>query len=396
LRIIDVLRIAVGNLMRNKLRTFLTVSGVVVGISTIVFLVTLGFGLQNLVIRKTTNLEALKVITLNSKNKEESKNLNSTLVQKLQDIPNVDVVTPSYYFSASIDGYEGLAPAIYAIESGHFEVYDLKTKNGKQFTNETAKEIIVNKKLVDDLKEDQNQIIGKSFKFKITGISQDDSTKTMDVELKVVDVLNDESPGKIGYSPFKVFADTNSNYYNIKVKVKNQELLPEVKKIIESMGFSTSVIKNQLGAINLAFEIINGLLGAFGMVALFVAAIGIFNTMTISLLERTHEIGIMKAIGGRDKDCSRIFTAEAATIGLMGGAFGMTCGWGIGRLLEVIINFLASKAGPADQVPGHLFYTPPIFTIGVVVFAFLVSTFAGIWPARRASKLNPLEALRYE
>ena len=162
------------------------------------------------------------------------------------------------------------------------------------------------------------------------------------------------------------------------------------------MGFSTSVIKNQLGAINLAFAIINGLLGAFGMVALFVAAIGIFNTMTISLLERTHEIGIMKAIGGRDKDCSRIFTAEAATIGLMGGAFGMTCGWGIGRLLEVIINFLASKAGPADQVPGHLFYTPPIFTIGVVVFAFLVSTFAGIWPARRASKLNPLEALRYE
>ena len=393
MKMIDVLRIALGNLRRNKLRTTLTVAGVVVGIATIVFLVTLGFGLQKLVVSNTTNLEALKVVTI-TKSKDENKLLNDALIDNLKKNPEVDLATPILSYSGTVKEKEGIAPVINGVEPKNFAVYDLKTNLNKKFSSDNAGEIMINKNVVTALNETEDQIIGKDFTFDITGLDPTNTAKTISVKLKVIDIIKDDSKGKFGYTPIANLKELNHHFFNIKVKVKQKEKLQEVKKEIESQGFETSVVASQVDAINLAFGVINGVLGAFGMIALFVAAIGIFNTMTISLLERTHEIGIMKAIGGRDKDCSRIFTAEAAIIGFMGGFFGVFSGWGGGKAIELLINFLANKAG--GSAPGHLFYTPPTFAIRVVLFAFFVSTFAGIWPARRASKLNPLEALRYE
>jgi ABC-type lipoprotein release transport system permease subunit len=101
----------------------------------------------------------------------------------------------------------------------------------------------------------------------------------------------------------------------------------------------------------------------------------------------------MKAIGGRDRDVARIFTIEASLIGLIGGILGVATGWFIGKGINWIINFIATSVGGEAN---SLFLTPLSFAGMVVGFAFFVSTFAGLWPARRAAKLDPLEALRYE
>jgi putative ABC transport system permease protein len=389
MKFIDVLRIAIGNLRRNKMRTILTVSGVVVGIGTIVFLVTLGFGLQKMVIASTTNLEALKVITI-TRSKNEDIKLNEALVESIKKKSEVEVATPSLSFSATVKEKAEVSPVVYGIEIDHLDVYDLKTDRNMKFSSEDASEVMVNVNFISALNEVENQIIGKEFTFQLTGF---EGAKT-EKKLKVIDIIRDDSKGNFGYTPISNLSGLSKEFFNIKVKLADKDQVQSLKKELDSQGLDTSVIKSQVDYINTAFTFINFVLGAFGMIALFVAAIGIFNTMTIALLERTHEIGVMKAIGGRDKDCSSIFIAEASMIGLLGGLFGVFSGWSGGKVIEIILNFLAEKAGGAP--PGALFYMPTSFAIQVIVFAFAVSTFAGVWPAKRASKLNPLEALRYE
>lgn len=152
-------------------------------------------------------------------------------------------------------------------------------------------------------------------------------------------------------------------------------------------------MKDTVDQINQIFIVIQWVLGGFGMIALMVAAIGIFNTLTIALLERTHEIGIMKAIGGRNTDVALVFTAEASMIGFFGGIIGLTGGWVMGVLINLLVNFVATSVGGTAN---YLFFTPVWFASFVVLFAFTISTIAGIMPAVRAAKLDPLEALRYE
>jgi putative ABC transport system permease protein len=127
-------------------------------------------------------------------------------------------------------------------------------------------------------------------------------------------------------------------------------------------------------------------------VALVVAGLGIINTMLMAVLERTREIGVMKAIGGGDADVRRIFLIEAALIGLAGGVFGIVLGWSVGRVINAGTNYyLATQGVPA----ANLFLIPWWLIAGAIGFALVVSLIAGSFPAMRAARLDPIQALRH-
>jgi putative ABC transport system permease protein len=131
----------------------------------------------------------------------------------------------------------------------------------------------------------------------------------------------------------------------------------------------------------------------FGTIALFVSAIGMFNTMTITLLERTEEIGIMKSIGASDSSISVMFFMESAIMGFLGGISGVVIGWLGGKLFNILINLVATRFG-GQQV--NLFTTPLWLVFGVIGSSAVVGFLTGFVPARRASKIDPLDALRYK
>ena len=133
---------------------------------------------------------------------------------------------------------------------------------------------------------------------------------------------------------------------------------------------------------------------AIGAIALFVAAVGIVNTMTISLLERTREIGIMKALGAKNKDVKKMFIYESWLLGLIGGGSGILVGWLFGKFFNFVIAFLFKLSGQQNSV--ELFIIPWKFASAVLCFALILALLSGLFPARRAAKLNPLDALRYE
>jgi putative ABC transport system permease protein len=371
---------------------------VVVGIGSIVFLVSLGFGLQALMVSKVANLDALTVITVRPGNKEDT-NITRETVEKFRSFSEAIAVSPILSYPAQIEQDETYSETVvYGLDPRYLEFEDLKVDYGEKVLNINANEAIISVASLKTLNlTNPDNVIGRELEFKIIQLDESGNIKKGHederISFKIVGMTSDDQV-KYAYVPLAVVEALNGqSYSSVKIKTAERGQVAGVRKTIESMGYPTTSVKDTVDQIDQAFVVVKVVLFSFGLIALFVAAIGIFNTMTISLLERTHEIGVMKAIGGRNKDVSRIFTAEAAMIGLLGGFLGLGSGWLLGFLLNLLVNFIATSVGGEAN---SYFQTPIDFAVIVVVFSFGVSSVAGIWPAKRAAKLNPLEALRYE
>jgi putative ABC transport system permease protein len=182
-------------------------------------------------------------------------------------------------------------------------------------------------------------------------------------------------------------------YPSIVVKVKAAQATQDVEEQIKKMGFSAFSLNDAVQGAKRAFLILDIVLSLIGSIALAVSSLGIMNTMVMSILERTREIGIMKAIGGSDGDIRRIFLIEASAIGLFGGVSGVVLGWIVGRLINLGANIYIQQQG---GTAGNLFSLPFWLVGGAIGFSIAVSLLAGSYPAARAARLDPIQALRHD
>jgi putative ABC transport system permease protein len=180
---------------------------------------------------------------------------------------------------------------------------------------------------------------------------------------------------------------------SVHVRATSMRELTGVGTAIEELGFGVVTVVDQLEEFKRGFLIMDALLGTVGTIALFVASLGIINTMVTSILERTREIGVMKAIGGSDRDIKGIFFVEAGTIGITGGALGLVLGWIVTRIANAVANYYMRPEGvPATE----LFHMPLWLITGALGFSILVSLLAGLYPAVRAARVDPVTALRHD
>lgn len=188
-------------------------------------------------------------------------------------------------------------------------------------------------------------------------------------------------------------SDRPAEYPSVHVRATSMRELDDVGAAIEELGFGVLTIVDQLEELRRGFLIMDALLGAVGTIALFVASLGIINTMVTSILERTREIGVMKAIGGSEGDIKGIFFVEAGTIGMMGGALGLVLGWVVTRVANAVANYYLR---PEGVPPTELFHMPLWLILGALGFSILVSLLAGLYPAVRAARVDPVTALRHD
>jgi putative ABC transport system permease protein len=185
----------------------------------------------------------------------------------------------------------------------------------------------------------------------------------------------------------------SDTYASLYVRLREMNDLDSVKTAIEERGFGVMSIADQLDEVKQGFIVLDMILGAVGTIALFVASLGIINTMVMSILERTREIGIMKAIGGSEWNIKGIFFIEAGAIGFVGGVFGLMLGWGVTRIANLVANYyIARQGGPHVD----FFYIPIWLILGALGFSILVSLLAGLYPAVRAARVDPVRALRHD
>jgi putative ABC transport system permease protein len=182
-------------------------------------------------------------------------------------------------------------------------------------------------------------------------------------------------------------------YERVQVRVKDTGSLPGVQDEILAKGFAVTALSKTVDQANKIFQGIQAVLAVFGSIALIVSAIGMFNTMTVTLLERTAEIGVMRTIGASSLDIVILFVAEAVIVGLLGGIVGILMGVGIGEIANGLLGVVASKFG-GDAV--RIFKYPFLFLLFITTFSGVVGFITGLFPARRAAKINPLDAIRYK
>ena len=182
-------------------------------------------------------------------------------------------------------------------------------------------------------------------------------------------------------------------YGSIHIRLKDMKKMDEVKASLDAMDVGTFSIADQLDDIKRAFLVFDSILGAIGAIALIVAGLGIINTMVMTILERTGEIGIMKAIGGSEKEIKMIFFVEAGVIGFVGAIFGLLLGWLVTRVANVVMN---AQILPEGVDPVNLFYFPVWLIMGAIAFSILISLAAAMYPASRAARIDPVRALRHD
>ncbi|MGB6430480.1 MAG: FtsX-like permease family protein [Candidatus Acidiferrales bacterium] len=188
-------------------------------------------------------------------------------------------------------------------------------------------------------------------------------------------------------------AGSGVRYANLTLRTDGPGSVASVEAAIKQMGFSTFSLLDVTRNLRLLFAILDTLLGIFGSLALAVASLGIINTLVMAILERRREIGVLKALGASNRDVRRLFFLEAGVMGLAGGVVGVGMGWAIGRLIQFGTRIYLNRQGvPAENI----WSVPWWLALGAIGFAVVVSLAAGIVPAARAAKLDPVEALRYE
>ncbi len=241
-------------------------------------------------------------------------------------------------------------------------------------------------------------VISREQKLKIVGISDLDpdsmrgaARARVFLPLKLAQELRVMQPSDVRDS-MRGFSKQPS-YATVSVRVKNPKNVEAVEQAIKKLGFNTFSILDATRSLRQFFAVLDLFLGIFGSLALAVASIGIVNTLVMAILERRREIGIMKAIGASDGDVKKLFFAEAGAMGLLGGVVGVALGWAIGHVINLGTNIYLKR----QALPPESFWSVPWWLVGAaIVFAFIVSLVSGLYPAARAARLDPVQALRYE
>ncbi len=387
--------IAWRNFTAKKLRSFLTVFGVVIGVSAIFFLLSFGLGIQQLVTNQVVGDKSLKSVDIDSPNSKII-SLNEELINQIRTYPHIDKIGVQYSFPgiASLGGGE-VDAVIFGLDKTYQDLSSLVVMHGRLLTETDTKHVLVNQSALKALGlEDPSTAIKKEIRIDVPLEKYDAKEDSLEGTYTIVGVIESGSGSEV-YMPSSLFDIAGvASYSQVKAVIDDLAYVDSARKQIEANGLQTTSLTDTLTEIDNIFKFFTLILVGFGSIGMIVAVLGMFNTLTISLLERTKEIGLMVALGGRRKDMRKLFIFEAALISFVGAVIGITIAFIAGKFVNVIINLNAQSRGVNEWF--ELFATPIWSVFAIIAATILVGLVVVYLPARRAEKINPIDALRRE
>src|SRR3989344_3033435 len=395
---LDIFKLAGRMFRTRRLRTFLTISGISVGIGTILFLVSFGYGLQNILFERITTQEALLTLDVVPPMDSGVVAINDAAVEEMRKMEEVEDVSKMVALNGEME-FSGSSAAgvIFAVYSAAMRGTGIKPEAGGVIDGENNAGAVISTAAMKLLGWDggSESALDKELSFVISLPKENGEIETIALEgrFKVTGAVDDPMSVFV-YLPIEKTSGLKLQPYSqLKVKVKDTALLdPALDKILK-MGFLVSMLSETVDQAKKVFNVVKLVLGLFGVITLVVSAIGMLNTLTIALLERTQEVGIMKAVGASNFDIWKLFLAEAILMGFLGGVGGIAVGFISAEIFNYGINLLAKTFGGQAL---NLFQTPTWFILTIIAFSSCIGIITGLWPARRAAGLDPLDALKYK
>ena len=438
MRFWDLISLIFSNLNRRKGRVVLTAMGVVIGTAAVVLLVSLASGLQKNATNQLGGIGDLTLITVYPNYEAEMsfmrsgggggpmsslKMPNNQTIKEIEAIPGVKTVIArnslrtggflrygkmeTYAYVLGV-GTDDLAVFEYPVQEGVSQlergtaiIGGWAAKNFYSPTLRPGQEM-----------PEQPDLLGQQVKLVLSKWTEDGQEVQKTIPLRIVGVLAevrgeqdsalyvrlDDMTAWNEWASGQRINRNKDGYENLVVKANNVDEVLTIADSINALGYMAVTPQSFVQGINSFFIILQIMFGGVGAIALLVAAIGIANTMTMAILERTREIGLMKAVGASNRDVLTIFLGEAAGIGLIGGIGGIILGWGGGQILNVVaVAYLANRAATQGGLPSSFAVsTPAWLPLFALVFATLVGILSGLYPALNAATLQPVSALKYE
>jgi putative ABC transport system permease protein len=447
MKFIDIVRLIFGNLNRRKGRVALTAVGVVIGTAAVVILVSLAIGLQKNANQQLYGIGDLTQIQVSPSydvgvitksnvavasgigggggtgGAQSPKLLTNSALEDIKAIPGVVAVIPRDYLMANLTiKFNRLMAGTNIIGIGTNDLTSLGLSASQGITTLAKGTVLIGPMVANNFydpnlrpgqtppappdlynqqlmfifsKWDQNgNEIKKIVSYKVGGIlAQTNGESDWSIYMRLDELKNFNEWGtgtRINY---------NKNGYNqVTVKADDAKHVIDITQQITDLGFQAYTPQSFLEGINNFYLILQIVFGGVGAIALLVAAIGIANTMAMAILERTREIGLMKAVGATNRDVLSIFLGEAAGIGFLGGLGGILVGWLAGQGINVVaIVYLANQTAQSGGVPPSVAVSTPVWLPAfALMFATLIGLISGLYPALRAATLVPVLALKYE
>jgi putative ABC transport system permease protein len=449
----DLSDLALRNLREAILRNSLTTLGIAVGVASLVAMLSLGVGLQQLASKRLSqsglfdsvfvtprmNLRGMGRQAVPAPTDKPPRLLDEDARQEISRLPNVVEVYPQVRFFTEVR-YDGkpFATMVAGMPASSKASGSFDGMQGSFFSSDGAYETILQSEFAKELNLQTSSLIGKELVLRYaerqsltptagdSGATSSTSSESLpggfsvvpkEMRLQIVGVVDTEpASGFGGYGngrlliPLQVAmtlraaqindlrdivrgTSSTQTFASLTVRAKGPAYVEALEASIKNMGFGAFSLLDASKSLATFFRVLDMLLGIFSSLALFVATLGIVNTLVMAILERRREIGVLKALGASDRDVKQLFFFEAGVMGLFGGVFGAFLGWLIGRALTFGTNvYLHRRDLPSVDITS----VPWWLVLGAIAFAVFVSLVAGLYPASRAARLNPVEALRYE
>ena len=442
MRISDLLNVCLRNLTRRRVRTALTVIGVVIGVCAIILMVSLGIGARESMMQMLQQWGDLTIINVYNYGGGNAK-LDDKALSQIQAMENVQIATPFYssrvsfrlksrngryaaYTNIYPDAFEALGYKLsdgtsfaeskkdYGMVAGANVAYSFRDTKKKRnnFVDRNQTDAMGNPKkpFVDIMKDklvlysesyDNNGNLKKGLEITphVTGVMVEDWNKGWETsECILMDINQLKALEQKYYKISGEKAPEQTGYDEVRVKCIDSASVSAVQQAITDMGFQCSSMEDSRKYFDEQLTMIQTMLGGLAAISLFVAAIGIANTMVMSIYERTKEIGVMKVLGAELGAIRSMFLTESAMIGLIGGVVGVALSFLISYLLNnvpLVANLLATL-GLSFGNGGAVSIIPWWLVLVAMVFSMMVGVVFGFIPANRAVKISALEAIRHD
>jgi putative ABC transport system permease protein len=366
-----------------------------VGFGVVLFLVSLGYGLQYILIGNLVTTQDSLVTMQASYPSEANLSLTKQDLDKISALPNVSEISPIAVFSGEVMREGSNAPAlmnIQIVEPPYFRLTGNKVSLGSLFSTSSPGLVATSQTLAlmglptttDGL--NTKLVVNVQYEDTLHGSTTESKSIT---SIPIVGIISDDTtPPLVTLYPEELSVPPPF-FQSVLVKASSVDTVEKVRNELINKGLMVSARIDLVKQARQITNIITLVLGVFGVTALIVSAIGMFNTMIVSFMERTYEVGVLKSIGATDTDVRNLFLLESAIMGFLGGTGGVIMGYIAGQAINLTLNFVSSRAG------GHSFqlFVTPIWFVGLTIgLSIIIGLASGFWPAYRASKLSPMEA----